>query len=270
VFRAADLVIAAGYDPIEMRAGWQDPWDPAKAIEFSHAPNQHDMHYAGLSWVSSIASGLAALDGAAKPGWPDDTPARIRAELSDAFAPGSDWGPGRAIAEILEAAPPEVTITIDSGAHRILLSQQWRAMHPRGVLQSTGLCTMGCALPLGIGFKHARPDAPVIALMGDAGLEMTLGELSTLRDLALPLVVVVFVDQSLALIELKQRGSAMQNTGVDFQRTDFAALARVYGGNGVTVTGPGEAGAAVAQALNAETFTLIAVEIPRRAYDGLF
>jgi hypothetical protein len=36
------------------------------------------------------------------------------------------------------------------------------------------------------------------------------------------------------------------------------------------VTGTGEAGAAVAQALNAETFTLIAVEIPRRAYDGLF
>jgi len=270
VLKAADLVIAAGYDPIEMRAGWQDPWDPAKAIEFAHAPNHHDMHYAGLTWVSSVAAGLAALDGEAKAGWPDDTPARVRAALAEAFAPSRDWGPGQAIAEILAAAPPEVTITIDSGAHRILLSQQWQAKHPRGVLQSTGLCTMGCALPLGMGFKYARPDAPVIAFMGDAGLEMTLGELSTLRDLALGLVVVVFVDQSLALIELKQRGSAMQNTGVDFQRTDFAALARVYGGIGVTVTGPGEAGLAVTEALAAEKFTLIAVEIPRRAYDGLF
>jgi acetolactate synthase-1/2/3 large subunit len=271
VFESADLVISAGYDPIEMRAGWQDPWEPAKAIEFAHAPNHHDMHYSGLSWVSSVAGGLAALDQAAvKDGWPDDTPTRIRAALVGAFAPECNWGPARAIAEILDAAPPEVTITIDSGAHRILLSQQWQAMHPRGVLQSTGLCTMGCALPLGMGFKFARPDAQVIAFMGDAGLEMTLGELSTLRDLGLPLVVVVFVDQSLALIELKQRRSAMQNTGVDFQRTDFAALAKVYGGNGITVTGPGEAGPAVAEALAADRFTLIAVEIPRRAYDGLF
>ena len=118
--------------------------------------------------------------------------------------------------------------------------------------------------------QKSGPDAPVIAFMGDAGLEMTLGELATLRDLALPLVVVVFVDRSLSLIELKQRGSAMQNAGVDFQRTDFAALARVYGGNGVTVTSPGDTGPAVTQALAADRFTIVAVEIPRRAYDGLF
>jgi acetolactate synthase-1/2/3 large subunit len=272
VLKTADLVISAGYDPIEMRTGWQDPWDPAKVIEFAHAPNDHDMHYAELSWVSSVASGLAALDQGAevKTGWPDDKPARIRCELAEAFAPKGDWGPDHAISEILAAAPREVTITIDSGAHRILLSQQWRAMHARGVLQSTGLCTMGCALPLGMGFKYARPDAPVIAFTGDAGLEMTLGELSTLRDLGLALVVVVFVDRSLSLIELKQRRSALQNAGVDFQHTDFAALARIYGGNGVTVTGPGEAGQAVAQALAADRFTIVAVEIPRRAYDGLF
>ncbi len=272
VFSEADLVILAGYDPIEMRAGWQDPWDPAKTIEFAHAPNGHDMHYAGLSWVCSIADGLAALEqgAAALTGWQGDTPARIRADLSDAFAAGGDWGPGQAIAEILAAAPDDVTITIDSGAHRILLSQQWHAKHPRGVLQSTGLCTMGCALPLAAGFKYARPEAPVIAFMGDAGLEMTLGELSTLRDQGLPVVMVVFVDQCLSLIELKQRGSALQNAGVDFQHTDFAALARIYGGFGVTVTGPGDTGPAVMEALAADRFTIIAVEIPRRAYNGLF
>jgi acetolactate synthase-1/2/3 large subunit len=265
-------VIAVGYDPIEMRPGWQDPWDPAKTIEFAHAPNDHDMHYAGLSWVCSVTGGLAALEQGtgAKSGWQGDTPAHIRAELSEAFAAGGNWGPGQAIAEILAAAPAEVTITSDTGAHRILLSQQWQAMHPRGILQSDGLCTMGCALPLGMGYKYAKPDAPVIAIMGDGGLEMTLGEMSTLRDLELPLVLVVFVDQSLSLIEMKQRGMAKQNAGVDFQHTDFAALARVYGGNGITVTGPGDTGPAITQALAADRFTLIAVEIPRRAYDGLF
>jgi acetolactate synthase-1/2/3 large subunit len=231
--------------------------------------NDHDMHYAGHSWVCSVAGGLAALDGAPISGWEDDTPSRIRADLDEAFAPKGDWGPDHAIREILAAVPPEVTITVDTGAHRIVLSQMWRSAHPRGVLQSTGLCTMGCALPLAMGFKNARPEAPVVAFMGDGGLEMVLGELSTLRDLGLPVVLVVFVDQSLALIEMKQRAMGKQNAGVDFRHTDFAAVAGVYGGAGITVTGPGEAGQAVSEALAADRFTIVAVEIPRRAYDGL-
>ena len=99
---------------------------------------------------------------------------------------------------------------------------------------------------------------------------MVAGELGTLRDLDIPLVVVVFVDRSLALIELKQRRSGLQNAGVDFDRTDFAGLARLYGGNGVTVRSPGEAGSALEEALDADRFTLIEVEIPRRIYEGLF
>jgi acetolactate synthase-1/2/3 large subunit len=174
------------------------------------------MHYAGLSWVCSVSGGLAALEAEAKGGWPDGAPARIREELAGAFAPKGNWGPDHAISEILDAVPPGVTVTVDTGAHRILLSQMWRAAHARGVLQSTGLCTMGCALPLAMGFKYARPDAPVIAFTGDAGLEMVLGELSTLRDLGLPVVIVVFVDESLALIELKQRAMGDTECGGRF------------------------------------------------------
>jgi acetolactate synthase I/II/III large subunit len=270
VFEAADCIIAAGYDPIEMRVGWQAPWDPAKVIEFAHAPNTHDMHHAALSWVCSVAGGLAALDGETRPRWPGGEAVAIRDDYWAAFGAGDGWGPAQAVAEMLAVAPPEATITIDSGAHRILLSQQWRARHPRAVLQSTGLCTMGCALPLAIGYKRARPEAPVVAFTGDAGLEMVLGELGTVRDLGLPLVIVVFVDRSLALIELKQRRSGMQNAGVDFGRTDFAGIVRLYGGAGVTVRAAGEAGPALAEALAADRFTLIEVELPRRSYDGLF
>ena len=158
---------------------------------------------------------------------------------------------------------------MDSGAHRILLSQFPFARRPRALVQSTGLCTMGCALPLALGHKIAEPGRPAVAFMGDACAEMVLGELATLRDSGAPVVVVVFVDRSLALIELKQRREGLQNAGVDFGRTDFAALARVFGGHGVTVSGPGEAGPALEAALSAERFTVIEVVIPRRSYDGL-
>ncbi|GMG82198.1 5-guanidino-2-oxopentanoate decarboxylase [Paralimibaculum aggregatum] len=269
VFAEADLVIAAGYDPIEMRIGWRDPWDPAKAIEFAHAPNTHDMHHAALSWVCGVAEGLEALtaDAAPKPGWDH---ARHREALAAAFAPGDAWGADRAIAELLAALPPEAVTTADSGAHRILLSQQPYARRPRALLQSTGLCTMGCALPLALGHRLADPARPAVAFMGDAGLEMVLGELATLRDSGAPVVVVVLADRSLALIELKQRRMGLQNAGVDFAATDFAGLAELFGGRGVRVSAPGEAGPAMAAALEAERFTLIEVALPRRAYDGLF
>ena len=271
IFEQADCILAVGYDPIEMRTGWQNPWDPAKVIEFAAAPNTHDMHHAAESFVCDPQLGLDALDETEpRTRWPGKEWEAIRDAYWAAFSTNTDWGPDHAIAEMRAVAPAEAVITIDSGAHRILLSQQWRALKARSVLQSTGLCTMGCALPLGMGYKLAKPDAPVIAFMGDAGLEMVLGELGTLRDLNLPLVVVVFVDRSLALIELKQRRSGLQNAGVDFDRTDFAGLARLYGGNGVTVRAPGEAGPALEDALAADTFTLIEVEIPRRIYEGLF
>ena len=81
-------------------------------------------------------------------------------------------------AALRQALPDDAVVTVDSGAHRILLSQQWTCARPRTLLQSTAFCTMNCALPLGIGAKLAAGDRPVVAVVGDGGLEMGLGELA--------------------------------------------------------------------------------------------
>src|SRR3546814_4609929 len=81
---------------------------------------------------------------------------------------------------------------------------------------------------------------------------MVAGELSTAAELGSKVIVVVFVDASLALIDLKQRQRQMKNAGVDFARHDFAALARAFGGVGHSVTSRAELEAALADALNAE------------------
>ena len=147
---------------------------------------------------------------------------------------------------------------MDSGAHRILLSQMWECYEPRGLLQSTGLCTMGCAVPLAIGFQLASPERPVVAFTGDAGLEMVLGELATLRDLKLPIVIVVFVDESLALIELKQRRSELPNLGVDFGPTNFPKVAEALGGEGRWVSCKSDLIEAFEDALEHPKFSLLA------------
>jgi acetolactate synthase-1/2/3 large subunit len=127
---------------------------------------------------------------------------------------------------------------------------------------------MGCALPLAMGAKLASPERPVAAFMGDAGFLMVAGELATARELGLPVILIVFVDASLALIEMKQRSRQMPNRGVDFARHDLAAVARAFGGRGQSVRDRAGLRHALQAALEADTFSLIAAEIPRAAYDG--
>jgi acetolactate synthase-1/2/3 large subunit len=127
---------------------------------------------------------------------------------------------------------------------------------------------MGCAVPLAIGAKLATPDATVVCFSGDAGFLMVAGELSTVAELDLPVIFVVFVDASLALIEKKQRERQMVNLAVDFDRHDFAAIGRAFGGNGVRVTTRAELRAALQEAQGADRFTVIAAEIDRGSYDS--
>jgi len=270
-------VIAAGYDPIEMRSGWLRPWDPARAIEFSPVANRHYVHHADLQFECGVGAGLEALAaGRAVSGdasvatWPGREPETVRAKLREVFSATEAWGPAAAIAAIRRAAPHDTVATVDSGAHRILLSQMWTCYEPRTLLQSTGLCTMGCALPLAIGHAVAEPKRPVIAFTGDAGLEMILGELATLRDHALPVLVVVFVDRSLALIELKQRRTGWVNLGVDFPGTDFVAVAEAMGGIGAMVETTEAVEREVEAAFARQKFTLLAIPIGRKSYDGRF
>ena len=85
---------------------------------------------------------------------------------------------------------------------------------------------MGCAVPLAIGRKLEEPERTVVATVGDAALEMFLGELATVRDLTLAIPIVIFVNTQLGLTELKQRSSQLPDLAVNFGATDFAAVAQ--------------------------------------------
>ncbi len=269
--KASDCVVLAGYDPIEMRIGWRDPFEPGqRVIDITAEANTHYMHQAPLNFVGDVAASLEAIGTGLEPRatWPDGEPAAAKALLKDKLQTGEDWGPAAVIVEARKACPRNTVATVDSGAHRIVLSQIWECYEPRGLLQSTALCTMGCAVPLAIGRKLAEPNRPVIAFIGDAGLEMFLGELATARDLKLGIPIVVFVDEQLGLIELKQRGLQMPNVGVDFAATDFTAVAQAMGGYGAVATDRASLNAVIKESFERDTFTLISAPIGRRAYDG--
>ncbi len=272
---AADTVLLLGYDPIEMRIGWRNPFGPGQTvIDIAPVRRDHGMHRADIPLIGGLSLTLNALCHNLPPRWPDGQPGEARAALKAAFTGPGTWGPHAVFATLRAAMPPDTVVTADSGAHRILLSQMWDCPTPRLMLQSSGLCTMAWAVPLAAGAKLGRPAAPVLAFVGDAGLEMGAGELATLTAQDLPIVICVLVDHSLTLIEMKQRASQRPNLAVDFggpgRGTDFAALARAFGGHGVNVSDSATLMREAQAALSRDHFTLIAAHIPRRAYDGAF
>jgi acetolactate synthase-1/2/3 large subunit len=273
VLENADVILLLGYDPIEMRIGWRNPWSKDKTvIEITPIARTHGMHHVSHTLRGSLAPTLAMLseEMTSKRDVVSSTLSSARNELKAMFKADSQFGPDRVFETLREVSPDTTVITADSGAHRILLSQMWSCHHPRGMLQSSALCTMACAVPLAAGYKQASPDTPVIAFVGDAGMEMGLGELATLREHKIPIVICVLVDESLTLIEMKQRASQRPNLGVDFTGSDFPTVANALGGHGVWVDDAEGLKREAKAGFERDTFTLLACRIGRKSYDGKF
>jgi acetolactate synthase-1/2/3 large subunit len=272
LLQKADLIICAGYDPIEMRTGWRDIWDATmvNVVDITAEPNHHYMHQATLNVIGNTPATLEALNAVAIPRatWVDGDIAATKSALAKSFPKDDVWGPAAVIDVCRTTLPRDTLATADSGAHRILLSQMWECYEPRGMMQSSALCTMGCAVPLAMGAQYIERDRTVVSFSGDAGFLMVAGELATAKELNLNTVFVVFVDASLALIELKQRQRQLPNTGVEFAEHDFAAIGRAFGGQGHTVRNRDELKVALAAAQQAQSFTVIAAMIEKGAYDG--
>ncbi len=271
---ASDCVILAGYDPIEMRAGWIRPFDADNAIEIMHARVEHGMHGSAIRFIGDVAGAVRALDdGLGTPlqdVWPDGEIDAARARLAADFAPRGRWGPHAVFDTLQGALPADAVVTVDSGAHRILFSQMMRVGRPGQLLQSSAFCTMGVAVPLAMGVKRADPTRPVVAVVGDAGFDMTAGDLATLRDMDLPLTILVLVDDALALIAKKQAAMQLQARSMGFARSDFVAIARAYGGNGKIASDVESLQDALQGAWSAHRFSVIACPIAREEYDGAF
>ncbi|MBP1886610.1 thiamine pyrophosphate-binding protein [Sinorhizobium mexicanum] len=271
--RESDLVLMIGYDPIEMRLGWLDfVEDPSKLVDITNAVSDHGMHHAGIRIAAAPRTVLQALAGSvvARKGWSGGEPAAAKSDLQGIFSTRQPWGPHAIVDLLNQMAGDDGLVTVDSGAHRILLSQKWVATKPLSLLQSAGFCTMNAALPLAIGAKVADPSRKVFAVIGDGGLEMGIGELATIRDLKLPVTIVVFQDRSLALIALKQASAGLPPAGVTLGETDFAAVARGFGGHGVNVENANAFRDELEAAGERASFTVIACRFDARAYDGAF
>jgi acetolactate synthase-1/2/3 large subunit len=271
--READLILTIGFDPVELRSDWLAPWDEKKAtVNIDLVANTHHVYRSAFEYAGSIAGCLQSLVQAAPrrapSRWADADLERYRRTIQHAIAstPAKGIGPYQVATALREVFPRDTIATIDTGSHRILINHVWQAYEARRLLQSNGLGSMGYALPSAIAAKLLFPKRPVLAMMGEAGLDMVIGEMALLAHHKLALTLVVFRDDTLSLIKLKQQRMKLPEIGVATGSPDYVMLAEAYGGNGFVVNNAVELKKVARVALNSKRFTLIEARINPAEY----
>jgi acetolactate synthase-1/2/3 large subunit len=143
----------------------------------------------------------------------------------------------QALVEAIKGLMPESTIiAVDTGMH-YHFARQAPVYGPRQFLRSSGFGAMGFAFPAAMGAKLVKPDAHVIAIVGDGGFAMVSQELETAVRCRIPVLVIVFNNYGFGSQRLQQmRGYNSRFIGVDHNNPDFAGLARLYGALGIKIT----------------------------------
>jgi len=126
-------------------------------------------------------------------------------------------------------AADDAAFTADGGSPMVWLLRHVRATGKRSFLISLLHGTMANAYPQALGIAKAYPDRQVIALAGDGGLTMLLGDLLTLVQESIPVKLLVFNNGSLGFVEMEQRIEGMLDSFTDLKNPDFGELAKVCG-----------------------------------------
>ncbi|KQU49795.1 pyruvate dehydrogenase [Sphingomonas sp. Leaf339] len=170
-------------------------------------------------------------------------------ELADG-TPGSGVIHPQHVARVVSAlAEDDAVFACDVGTPTIWAARYLEMNGRRRLIGSFNHGSMANALPQAIGVQCAFPKRQVVTLSGDGGLAMLMGELLTLRQLGLPVKVIVFNNGTLGFVEMEMKAAGLVETGVVLDNPDFAAMARAIGLHGVRITDPGEVEAGVREVL---------------------
>ncbi|MCQ8828494.1 thiamine pyrophosphate-dependent enzyme [Streptomyces samsunensis] len=159
---------------------------------------------------------------------------------------------------------PENTLLIPDAGNPGVWSFLWEIQQPNSYIKPVGFGNMGFALPSAIAASLIDPERPVLALIGDGSLGMSLGEIETLARVGGNVCVIVFNDSSYGNIRQEQELHFNgRTTGVDFGRVDFGMAARAMGVHGEVVTRLAVLRERVAEAFAAGTPVVLDVPIDR-------
>lgn len=267
----SDLIITVGVDAVELQP---KPWPyDIRTVALVNTPSNDGFVPAEIEVVGNLAAMLNAIIDVvpSKAAWGDAAAQTFRQEVRDALNTPATGFPPQRVMEVARACLPRDTIaTCDAGASRLLVVQKWESYGPREFLTSNGLGSMGFAVPGALAARLAHPERPVVAFTGDGGFMMAVAEIQTAVKENLPIIVVVFDDQEIGLIRVKQALKKIPRHGVAIGGVDWGALANSLGAEGTTVDNEAGLQRAIQVALASGKTTIIGVTIDPSGYVDQF
>jgi pyruvate dehydrogenase (quinone) len=165
---------------------------------------------------------------------------------------------------INELAAKDAIFTCDVGTPTIWAARYLTMNGKRRLLGSFSHGSMASALPQAIGAQLVYPDRQVITLSGDGGLAMLMGDLLSLRQLELPVKMIVFDNSALGFVELEMKAAGILDFATELQNPDFAKMAEAAGVLGLKANVPEQVRPMLAQALSHPGPALVEVVVDRQ------
>ena len=273
--RTADYLLALGTSFKEAdSSSWESEYTfdipKTKLIQIDIDPSELGRNYpVDIGAIADLKQALVALNRAARQLYPAGRKAdHLRAAIqqyrtefaaSNAEAERSDqfpMRPERILADARAVLPRDAIITTDVGWNKNGVGQQFPIYTPGSILTPGGYATMGFGAPAAIGAKIAAPDRVVVSLVGDGGFGQNPALLATAFEEDIPVVWVVMNNRAFGTIAGLQKAHFGTTLGTVFEKNgcpysaDFAAMARAYGVEGVTIESADQFKPALEAAIN--------------------
>ena len=190
-----------------------------------------------------------------------------RKGLDDVATAGSDKKtihPQYAAHVLDKLAAEDAIFTCDVGTPTVWAARYLRMNGKRRIIGSFTHGSMANAMPQAIGAQISHPGRQVIAMSGDGGLAMLMGDLLTLRQHQVPIKIIVFRNDSLAFVELEMKAAGILDFTTDLHNPDFTKIAEGAGILGVKANTPDEVEPMLARALNYNGPALIEIPVARQ------
>ncbi|WP_249669461.1 acetolactate synthase large subunit [Bacillus altitudinis] len=173
--------------------------------------------------------------------------------------------PQKLIEYIHQFTKGEAIVATDVGQHQMWAAQFYPFENADKWVTSGGLGTMGFGLPAAIGAQLADQEATVVAILGDGGFQMTLQELAVIRELNLPVKVIVLNNHSLGMVRQWQEifYEERYSHSKFSEQPDFVKLSEAYGIKGIRISSDEEAQEKLEEALTSREPVFIDVNVAR-------
>lgn len=245
---AADVILNIGHDVMEKPTFFMSPQDGRTVIHLNpFAARGDSAYFPQAQVVGEMADSLRRLGEALEPqpDWEHDGFLRLAKAMRDSIARSSTdtsypAKQGHLIATLRDFMADDDILSLDNGIHMMWATRNFSARRPNTMLIDHALGSMGISLPAAIAAKLVHPERRVVVLTGDGGFAMNSQDIETAVRLGLDLIVVVFNDDGLGMIAMKQKADGFPNYGVTFGNPDFVEFARGYGATGHRLDDPAQ------------------------------